>query len=211
MRFSLLYEELKFYDVFKKASPEEAKDRLEKYAEMKLKEAFDNVKKTKLPDGSWHIHGSLIIDHCGLTSLKDLNVSIIDGEFDCSRNKLTSLEGAPKKVTVLYCKYNELTDLNGCPESIKQSVSISSNKLTSLEGCPRTINADFDCSSNQLTSLIGGPERVKFDFNCSHNNLTSLEGAPKYVGFHFRCDENTKKFSKIEVEEVSAVQGYIVV
>ena len=52
----------------------------------------------------------------------------IKGNFSCSRNKLTSLEGCPSKVNGNFnCIYNE---------------------LTSLEGCPSKVNGDFDCSRN---------------------------------------------------------------
>ena len=129
MRFSILYEELTFDDVFKKASPEEARERRRKYSEVRVKEELDNVKKTKLPDGSWHIHGDLYIFECNLSTLEDLNVSIVDHDFFCSKNFITDLIGGPKKVG--------------------RDFDVSNNLLTSLEGAPKEVSRSFYCSKNE--------------------------------------------------------------
>ena len=150
MRFSKLYEELKFDDVFKKASPEEAEDRQKKYPEMCLKEELDNAKKTKLPDGTWHVHENLVIGGLALSNLKTLNVSNIDGYFGCTLNKLTSLEGGPKDVRGSFtCSYNRLTDLKGAPVKVRDTFICSYNKLTSLEGAPKEVDGDFLCFDNK--------------------------------------------------------------
>ena len=110
MRFTKIYEELKFFDVFTPASKEEVKERQKTYVEMKLKEALDLVEKTKLPDGSWHIHDSLELRYCSLSSLEDINVSIVDDDFDVEYNYLTSLRGCPKEVGGnFYCNHNTRT------------------------------------------------------------------------------------------------------
>src|SRR5690606_19501070 len=58
---------------------------------------------------------------------------IIEGWFECKKNKLTSLEGAPKVVEGVF--------------------NCSDNNLTSLEGCPKIVEGYFCCSGNKLTSL----------------------------------------------------------
>jgi len=59
--------------------------------------------------------------------LKDITVG---GHFDCSVNKLTSLEGSPKNVLGYFiCSYN---------------------KLTSLEGAPSSVGEDFICNNNPV-------------------------------------------------------------
>ena len=149
MKFSLLYEELKFSDVFTKASPEEVSTRKEKYTEMQIKERLDKAEKTKLTDGSWHVNGDLNLMECGLKTLKDLNVSIVDGYFSCFHNQLTSLEGGPKEV--------------------KDNFTCSSNRLTNLIGSPNKVGGTFSCFNNQLTSLEGAPKEVGGDFSCYNN------------------------------------------
>ena len=43
----------------------------------------------------------------------------INGWFDCSYNKLTSLKGSPKIVhRSFYCQYNNLNSLEGCPKEV---------------------------------------------------------------------------------------------
>ena len=171
MKFSLLYEELKFSDVFSSATPEEVEDRQKRYIEVFMSDR----KKTKLPDGSWHVHEPVFLPMMGLKSLKELNVSKVDGGFHCSHQKLSNLEGAPTKVSGFFgCAYN---------------------KITSLEGSPRNVGG-FDCSYNYLTNLVGAPEICDNTFNCSDNaKLTSLEGCPEIIGCHFFCVECIKLMS----------------
>ena len=129
MKFSQLYEELKFDDVFSKASSEEVEKRTKQYAEMRMQTAVDKIKdKTKLPDGSWHIHGDLNLHACGLKTLKELNVSIVDQDFQGCCNFLTDLIGSPKKVG--------------------RDFDVSNNLLTSLEGAPKEVGGGFWCNSN---------------------------------------------------------------
>ena len=92
----------------------------------------------------------------------------IKNDFNCSHNKLVSLEGAPKKVGYSFYCHN--------------------NQLVSLEGAPQEVGLSFDCSDNQLVSLEGGPQEVVGAFYCYNNNLVSLEGAPQKVGWDFVCD-----------------------
>ena len=108
MKFSLLYEELKFSDVFIVATPEEIEERKKKYGDMKIKEYLDHLDKTKLPDDTWHVHDDLNLKRLDLFYLNGLNVSIVDGDFNCSYNNLNSLKGAPKEVRGdFYCNHND--------------------------------------------------------------------------------------------------------
>ena len=94
-------------------------------------------------------------------SVADLGIDYTGGNFDCSFNRLTSLEGAPSRVGGSFnCSYNE---------------------LTSLEGVPRHIDVGFDCSANELTSLEGAPSHVGGHFYCSYNRLTSLKDVHKHI------------------------------
>ncbi len=90
------------------------------------------------------------------------------GYFECGRNKLKSLKGAPQKVSGYF----------GCEK----------NNLTSLEGAPKEVGGEFNCEGNNLTSLEGAPQKVGGVFNCLDNRLTSLAGAPQEVGKGFHCD-----------------------
>jgi len=86
----------------------------------------------------------------------------VGGGFDCSNNKLTTLEGAPQEVRGgFYC---------------------NNNNLTSLECAPQKVGGNFNCSSNNLTSLECAPQKVGGDFYCRHNpNLVLPEGKPSWL------------------------------
>ena len=119
MKFSLIYEELKFDDVFKKATPEELETRRAKHYQDKRREAFERVEKTQLPDGTWHAHGDVFFGACRLSSLEDLKISIVDGDFSCQNNKLTNFEGSPKIVHGDFrCWNNNITSLEGAPKEV---------------------------------------------------------------------------------------------
>ena len=142
----------------------------------------------KTPSEPWP--GNFYCSNNQLTSLEGAPSSV-GGDFLCYDNKLTSLEGAPSSVGGdFWCSYNQLTSLEGAPSSVGGDFSCSYNKLTSLEGAPSSVGGDFWCSNNQLTSLEGAPSSVGGDFSCSNNQLNSLEGAPTSVGSGFYCSNN---------------------
>ena len=125
-----------------------------------------------------------------LTSLEGAPKTV-DGRFYCGSNQLTGLDGAPQTVGGYFdCTDNQLTSLNGAPQTVGGYFDCRSNQLTSLEGAPKTVNGSFDCSGNRLTSLEGAPQTVDVNFNCVSNQLTSLEGAPQTVGGGFVCSSN---------------------
>lgn len=121
----------------------------------------------------------------------DIKFNIINGYFDCSNNKLESLEGCPKIVNGGFnCASNKLTSLEYCPTVIKGDFFCDNNKLTSLVGCPKIINGDFDCSNNEnLDSLIFYPKIIVGEldlFNCNLNldgliNLEFIDVQSNYI------------------------------
>jgi hypothetical protein len=133
---------------------------------------------TKLPLKFGRVSGDFDCSHNNLTSLEGCP-GWVGGDFDCHNNNLTSLEGGPESVGDDFdCHNNNLTSLKGSPSSIEDDFVCHNNKLTTLEGGPRVVNGKFDCSSNQLTNLIGGPEWVNYDYVASNNQITSFEGFP---------------------------------
>ena len=151
-------------------------------------------------DGSWSVNPQTgLVDVNGtfscegqiLRDFKGVRFGDVVGDFACSANSLTSLEGAPHSVGVdFHCHDNQLTSLEGAPQKVGGDFDCSHNSITSLEGAPREIEGDFNCHSNQLVSLEGAPQRVGGDFNCSYNTLTSLKGAPQIVDGDFDCHNN---------------------
>ena len=115
----------------------------------------------------------------------------VEGDFDCSEQGLSDFKGVRFGVVrgCFNCEKNLLTSLVGAPEEVEEYFECSGNHLTSLEGAPRKVGGGFYCSDNRLTSLVGAPQKVG-SFSCGNNLLTSLEGAPEKVRWYFLCDDN---------------------
>ena len=92
-------------------------------------EILPKLEKTKLKDGTWHVHHSIDLEGKRLITLQGLNVSIVDGDF--------------------YCNDNFLTDLKGCPRIVEQEFDCKDNQLKSLDGCPVEAG-DFKCYRNSV-------------------------------------------------------------
>jgi hypothetical protein len=137
------------------------------------------------------VKGDFDCSYNSLTSLQGVRFGVVTGGFHCGKNSLTSLKGAPQEVgEYFYCDNNSLTSLEGAPQEVGGNFWCFRNSLTSLEGAPQRVEGRFDCSDNSLTSLEGAPQRVEGRFDCSDNSLTSLEGAPQEVGRGFKCEGN---------------------
>ena len=149
--------------------------------------------------GTWSLNKKGLVDidgdfNCTDENLKDfkgVKFGVVRGDFYCSRNKLTSLVGAPQEVGGgFYCSNNKLTSLVGAPQEVRGRFDCSYNKLISLVGAPQKVKWGFYCDNNKLTSLEGAPQEVGWGFYCNNNKLTSLVGAPQEVGGWFSCSYN---------------------
>lgn len=69
----------------------------------------------------------------------------VKGYFDCSDNKLTTLEGVPQEVGGYFdCRYNELTSLDGAPNEVKDDFyCINNPNLVLPKTKPSWIKGDF--------------------------------------------------------------------
>jgi hypothetical protein len=136
------------------------------------------------------IEGDFDCSHKRLTSLIGCP-EIIEGYFSCRNNNLTDLKGCPKIIEGdFYCGENDLTSLEGCPEKIEGGFDCSQSYLTDLIGCANIIEGLFSCSHNQLTSLKGCAEKIEGSIYCRFNQLTSLKGCPEIIEGHFNCSNN---------------------
>ena len=194
-----LYKFNKTYDlilegIFEPASDEELAQRKKDAPRIMLQEWLEKFYKRKdihkNNDGSYDVDGDVHISEMMLEKLP-VKFNKIGGDFWCSTNNLTTLEGAPKSVDGNFSCYD--------------------NKLTSLEGAPTTVGGYFSCSHNKLTTLEGAPKSVGGYFVCNYNKLTSLEGAPKSVDGYFVCSNNKKRFTEEDVRAVCNVEGGIYV
>ena len=108
-------------------------------------------------------------------------------DYWCNRNSLQlSLElpqerWAPEKVGGnFYCSNNQLTSLEGAPRGVGGNFNCINNQLTTLEGAPTSVSGNFHCNYNQLNTLEGSPTSVGGNFDCSNNRLSTFRGIPEY-------------------------------
>lgn len=141
--------------------------------------------------GSLDVKGSVIFFNLKTKFDKiPLKFREVEGKFDFSRNRLTSLEGAPQSVGGKFdCSSNSLISLEGGPKKVGDKFDCSFNSLTDLRGGPKSVGGNYRCSRNKINSLEGAPESV-VNFCCAYNELTSLEGLPKYIGGNLSCEGN---------------------
>ena len=131
---------------------ENIKDLPETYVHAVCKN-FEITNYTINDDHTIDVDGDVHLYEKSLTKIP-FKFNVVSGYFDCSKNKLTTLEGSPKKGGSFWC-YD--------------------NKLTTLEGGPESVGGNFNCDDNQLTTLEGGPEFVGGNFYCINNPLKSRE------------------------------------
>ena len=176
-----------------------------------LNDTSDMVGYTVKKDLTVNIDGNLFLTDMDIKVIP-IQFGIVTRHFDCSENRLKSLEGSPKEVGgIFWCYGNDLISLKGAPEKVGGDFYCPDNDLTSLEGAPEKVGGNFICSDNNLTSLKGAPEKVGGSFHCSDNDLTSLKGAPKEVEGNFICGNNEVQFTEEDVRNVSNVKGKIIV
>jgi hypothetical protein len=83
-----------------------------------------------------------------------INFGRVAGNFECSDNFLTSLEGCPTTVGGnFYCKRNKLTSLQGCPEIISGNFYCSNNKITNFKGVSEFFEGKFYCDGNPIVEI----------------------------------------------------------
>ena len=77
------------------------------------------------------VNGGFYCDYQNLTDFKGVGFGVVTRDFDCTGNKLTSLEGAPQEVGMnFYCFGNELTSLEGAPQKVGGGFYCFSNPVS---------------------------------------------------------------------------------
>lgn len=142
-------------------------------------------------DGRVDVYCDVDLSYKRLTKL-DVKFGKVDGYFNCSNNKLTSLEGCPIEVSGSFnCIRNSLTDLSGGPIKVGGNYSCNDSGISSLKGCPTEIIGNFYCAYNMLNSdLAYGPLEVGGDYECSGNGLLTLDGCASEIGGSLNCQSN---------------------
>ena len=72
-----------------------------------------------------------------------------------------------------YCTNNMITSLEGSPEKIDGEFNCSYNKLTTLEYCPKEVGL-FRVESNPLIDLVDIPEKINKFLSCRYTPICSI-------------------------------------
>ena len=113
-------------------------------------------------------------------SVADLKIDYKGGNFNCSYNQLTSLEGAPSHVDGhFYCRSNKLTSLAGAPSRVGGDFSCSDNELTSLKDVHKhvtEIKGTFYANKNPIESHVLGLLLIKgvTEVNLDNERVTEI-------------------------------------
>lgn len=183
---------MRYIKLFESIKRQTARDVIEHDRINKICKSYSIKNYTINDDYSIDVEGDVKLDFFKLEELP-LKFNHVSGNFDCSYNRLTTLNGSPITIGgTLMCSYNNLTSLKWCPIKLS-GLFCANNKITSLEGSPSRIDGSFDCDMNLLTTLEGGPDYVKFNYYCSNNHLVSLKGSPSFIGKSFNCSINKLK------------------
>ena len=113
-----------------------------------------NIKNyTVNENGFIDVNNNVNLINNGLTKLL-LRFNKVNGWFDCSYNKLTSLEGSPVEVNgQFWC---------------------SNNKLTSFKFTPKIIRGNFNCVYNNIKTFEYFPSYIKDAFYCYGNPIEEV-------------------------------------
>lgn len=109
----------------------------------------------------------------------------VSGDFDISKQKLTTLEG--------------------CPEYVGGNFHCWKNNLTSLENGPTEVGGAYFCWENKLKTLEGLARKIGGDFSCVENDIKRTGRIDTVIGGKFECDDGieglTDKISRDSDEE----------
>jgi len=192
----------------------------------KFKEAVDRVRVEVFPWNIQNIRG-LTLEHprinadgsigCKAISmegsevekLKDLPIKIreVDQMIEVFSTTLSSLEGFPTRLLMMYVESTALKNLRFCPEDVgymevrapletlvgapkkAKTIAMSGINCDDLRGLPKSVY-HLSISNSHLRSLTGMPKEV-FIFEAKNiKGLTSLEGSPRVVHGAFTISES---------------------
>jgi hypothetical protein len=164
---------------------------------------------TREADGTYIVKGDIKITYERLTELPDLSNVIVQGNFYCNDNRLTSLKGAPREVTGdFWCHFNSLTSLEGAPKKVGDSFWCHNNDLTTLAHAPQEVGGYFYCNNmkDTLRTLEGAPRKFK-ELHSDFGTFTAWDDIPAEVRFtpETRLRMAEEKASQSTLEQLKKV------
>lgn len=163
---------------------------------LKLYEGFQSEEEVskickKFGIKNWSVNSEGLVDVNGDVNLISrgldkipLRFGSVTGDFHCTNNRFTSLEGCPRSVGGdFYCSYNQLTSFEG----------------------PRYIERDFLCDDNPIFSVW---EIISPDWKWDSSIMDLFNDYDALRGNDIVLDRFNEFLEEIGLEPVQKVDGY---
>ena len=131
----------------------------------------------------------------------------VDGSFDCSEQGLSEFKGVRFGVVrgCFNCEKNLLTSLVGAPEEVEEYFECSGNHLTSLEGAPRKVGMRFWCHKNTVS--CNTLESIFFRMKGSESYLKAVESLWSEIPVEDQVLLYRPEFKWVGAEEAKKLQA----
>ena len=133
---------------------------------------MDNIISKEYNDEIWSLCRTYGIK--GYSINKDGSIDVA-GDVDLYSRNLDKLPLRFGKVSGNFiCSHNKLTTLEGCPSVVGEIFDCEHNLLTSLEHSPTKVGMDYDCKYNLLNSLLGCATEVLGSISIEYYGLPKV-------------------------------------
>lgn len=142
-------------------------------------EKHESSDYTITADGTVQMHAGLARFRSTSNGILPVQFSYADGDFLVPEMGLTTLKGCPPTVNGDFdCSYNKLKSLIHGPRDVGYNYDCSHNQLTSLEHCP-PVHSELVCNNNLLSSLASAPPCDLL--YAIDNPIQSFEHTPSHI------------------------------
>jgi hypothetical protein len=157
-------------------------------------------------DGTIDVDGDVYLYNKALNRLP-LKFGKVSGYFDCSDNKLTSLEGSPREVGFdFYCDKNKLESLEGISKYISGLINCEANKLIDAKGVKDGWRGEVWIEGNPVYEIFRLFPQERFDEVIEYLNEYEVIRDGKVVVL--QALELVFHEMGLEVPEIDQIKGY---
>ena len=135
--------------------------------------------------------GTLDVNSKNIANTKGLEFFVNIASFNCSKNKLTSLDVSKNTMLKeLLCSDNQITALDVSKNTALEILDCGYNQLTSLDVSMNTAMKKLICDKNQINALDISKNTLLTGLFCRNNQLTKLDVSKNTTLTYFWCESN---------------------
>lgn len=171
-----------------------------------------NIENYSIQDDlSVDVDGSVKIGTKNLTEIP-IQFGIINGDFCCYGNNLTSLKGCPIKVKGYFnCSGNNLKSLEYCPIKVRDSFFANANQIEYLNHCPEIVGGSFACGYNPIKNLNGFKtsfgSKFEHEVDSVDDGIPDLKSLYKCFVTEYDIEVLLLILNKSQIESIQLVQS----